>query len=33
MCIDCAFPWEETPQGYDVWSNRCYGLDVDENIR
>lgn len=33
MCIDCAFPWEETRQGYDIWGNRCYTLDEDANVR
>lgn len=33
VCIDCAFPWEETQQGYDIWSNRCYSLNENENVR
>lgn len=33
MCIDCAFPWEETPQGDDCWRCRCYGLNGNANVR
>ena len=33
MSIDCAFPWEETQQGYDIWCNRCYALNEDANVR
>ena len=32
-CIDCAFHWEETPQGHDIWENRCYDLGRNANVR
>lgn len=32
-CIDCAFPWDETPQGHYIWSNRCYDLSENANVR
>lgn len=33
LSIDCAFPWDETPQGYDIWCDRCYRLSGDANVR
>ena len=33
LCIDYAFPWEETQQGHDTWSNRCLTLNLNENVR
>jgi len=33
MCIDHAFPWEETWQGSDIWKNRCYYLNENANVR